>query len=204
MELTTIRILQLFRSNQQPLTVVLNKLLSQAATKHRQFWIGMDQERFQLEMRLIRNTGKLELPPSTVFSMRKLGKLQTMECAGFTITNRFPNNVVVVRDVNTSFGYKFVWITRFEQPDPGTTKVRVVGRVFQNVRELTTVPVSSRHYGVFVVSAPKVVADTFDMSRVSAKAMAFHTDALVGRVNPEDPLIDGRSWIIDIIDYLSL
>jgi hypothetical protein len=66
--------------------VMLRKLVSRATQRSLAAKYNMDD--LLEELLLLRDCGKMELPPNTVRKFRRHQKEDTLECAGFNLSNR--------------------------------------------------------------------------------------------------------------------
>jgi hypothetical protein len=120
------------KPSEKPLTVLLRKLLQNF--RHQQdFYKSYDREEFLEEMRFLRRKQLLEPPPNWIKKFYKKGGYEKLECVGFHLSNRFPNNIAIVRDDSHEFGHGVVWVTRIEYDPKSKQTANVYGHKFCQV-----------------------------------------------------------------------
>jgi hypothetical protein len=117
---------------EEPLTVLLRKLIDNYRSQHDIFQ-RFDRDEFVEEMWLIRRKKKIELPPNWVRGFYKKGKLDSLNCAGFRLSNRFPNNIAVIRDDSSVFRIGVLWVTRIQHDPQSRRTAEVFGHKFSMV-----------------------------------------------------------------------
>jgi hypothetical protein len=80
-----VHLLQLMPPSREPMKVMLRKLMSRATQRSFETRINMDE--FLEELLMIRECGTMELPPNTVRRFRRYQQTDTLECAGFSLSN---------------------------------------------------------------------------------------------------------------------
>lgn len=172
---------------------------------NRDFDTKYERDAFVRELMLVRNSASLELPANVVKGFTHSGNLHTLECVGFTLTNRFPNNIAIVQDDYHEFKRGVMWVTSIEVPSPEDySGVKIHGHVFADIDDISCHPVASHTYGTFLAGNPHPQAMAYPMEKIIGKGMALHTDALSGPISPVTPLPRARKWVVDVIDHHSL
>jgi hypothetical protein len=116
-----------------PLKVLLRKLIENYRSQLDIFQ-RVDRDEFVEEMRLIRRNKNIELPPNWVRRFYKKGKLDSLACAGFRLSNRFPNNIAVIRDDISAFKIGVLWVTKIQHDPQSKRTAKVFGHKFSMVR----------------------------------------------------------------------
>lgn len=89
-----------------------------------------------------------ELPPQfvkRVIGHNYMGQRQYLECEGFVLESRFPDNIAVLNDGTV------MYCTGFREPDDTLGPFSIVGMKFLDVKPMFRVPMDSSRIGLYTV-----------------------------------------------------
>lgn len=120
------------KPSEAPLKVLLSKLMTNL--KHQQdFYKSFSRDDFLDELHFIRTKRQLELPANWVTKYYKKGVFEKVQCAGFGLSNCYPNNIAVFRDPESSFGLGVIWVTSIHFDSGQKRTATVIGHKFEEV-----------------------------------------------------------------------
>lgn len=88
-------------------------------------------EDFERELGHIRQHGRMDIPPTAILSYKNTGRLKTIRCEGFSLTDKFPNNVLFAR-AESPVTVMVFWVTDMvvEYQDNLIVSAKLMGHSF--------------------------------------------------------------------------